>query len=73
MVLEWREREHGDVEEVVQGDLMAQEALHACGLYKFWCLDNLRAKPRILHMLVDCWDPNSESFHIDRMLLSIEI
>ena len=31
MVLEWREREHGDVEEVVQGDLMAQQALHACG------------------------------------------
>ena len=24
MVLEWREREHGDVEEAVQGDLMAQ-------------------------------------------------
>ena len=24
MVLEWREREHGDVEEVVCGDLMAQ-------------------------------------------------
>ena len=35
MVLEWREREHGDVEEVVQGDLMAQQALRACGLYKF--------------------------------------
>ena len=38
MVLEWREREHGDVEEVVQGDLMAQQALRACGLYKFWYL-----------------------------------
>ena len=35
MVLELREREHGDVEEVVQGDLMAQQALQACGLYKF--------------------------------------
>ena len=27
MVLEWREREHGDVEEAIQGDLMAQQAL----------------------------------------------
>ena len=36
MVLEWREREHGDVEDVVRGDLMAQQALRACGLYKFW-------------------------------------
>ena len=48
MVLEWREREHGDVEEAVQGDLMAQQALHVCSLYKFWCLGSLRAKPRIL-------------------------
>ena len=42
MVLEWREREHGDVEEAMQGDLMAQQELRVCGLYKFWCLGNLR-------------------------------
>ena len=48
MVLEWREREHGDVEEAMQGDLMAQQALRACGLYKFWCLGSLRAKRRLL-------------------------
>ena len=36
MVLEWREREHGDVEEVVQADLVAQKALQECVLYKFW-------------------------------------
>ena len=53
MVLEWRERKHGDVEEVVQGDLMAQQALRACGLNKFWCIGSLRAKPRLLQMLVD--------------------
>ena len=73
MVLEWREREHGDVEEVVRGGLMAQQALHACGLYKFWCLGILRAKRRLLHMLVDYWDPDSESFQIDRMSLLIEV
>ena len=61
-MLEWREREHGDVEEVVQGDLMPQQALRACGLYKFWCLGSLRAKPRLLQMLVDYWDPESEKF-----------
>ena len=48
MVLEWREREHGDVEEAVRGDLMAQQALRACELYKFWCLGSLRAKPRLM-------------------------
>ena len=41
MVLEWREHEHGEVEEVVRADLMAQQALCACGLYKFWCLRGL--------------------------------
>ena len=73
MVLEWREREHGDVEVAVQGDLMAQQALCACGLYKFLCLGSLRAKPRLLQMLVNCWDPDSESFHIDGMSLTIEV
>ena len=73
MVLEWRERDHGDVEEAVQGDLMAQQDLRACGLYKFWCLGSLRAKPRLLQQLVDYWDPNSKTFHIDEMSLSIEV
>ena len=53
MVVDWREREHGDVEEVVQAYLMAQQLLWACGLYKFWCLGSLRAKPRLLQLLVD--------------------
>ena len=73
MVLEWREREHGEVEEVVRADLMAQQALRAFGLYKIWCLGGLRAKPRLLQMLVDYWDPDSESFHIDGMSLTIEV
>ena len=73
MVLEWREREHGDVEEAVQANLMAQQALRACGLYKFWCLGSQRAKPRLLHMLVDYWDPDSETFQIDGMSLNIEV
>ena len=62
MVLEWREREHGDVEEAMQGDLMAQQELRACGLYNFWCLGSLRAKPRLLELLVDYSDPEYETF-----------
>ena len=38
-----------------------------------WCLGSLRAKPRLLQMLVDYWDPYSESFHIDGMSLTIEV
>ena len=72
-VLEGREREHGDVKEAVQADLMAQQALRACGLYKFWCLGSLREKPRLLQLLVDYWDLESETFQIDGMLLNIEV
>ena len=73
MVLEWREHEHKDVEEAVHGDLMEQQALRACGIYKFWCLGGLRDKQRLLQMLVDYWDPDSESFQIDGMSLTIEV
>ena len=73
MVLEWREREHGDVEEAVQGKLMAQQALRACGLYKFWCLGSLRAEPRLLQLLVGYWDLESKTFQIDIMSLNIEV
>ena len=73
MVLEWRECEHGEVEEAVRADLMAQQALRACRLYKFWCLGGLRAKPRLLQMLVDYWDPDLQSFHIDGMSLTREV
>ena len=72
-MLEWREREHGDVEEAVQGDLMAQQALPACGLYNFWCLGSLRDKPRLIQLPVDYWDPEFETFQIDVMSLSIEV
>ena len=73
MVLEWRERENGDVEEAVQGDLMAQQALRACGLYKFWCLGSLRAKRRLLQLLVEYWDLEFETFQIDGISLNIEV
>ena len=73
MVLEWREREHDEVEEAVRADLMAQQSLRACGLYNFWCLGGLRAKPGLLQMLVDYRDPDSESFWLDAMSLTIEV
>ena len=52
---------------------MAQQALHAFGLYKFWCLGGLRAKTRLLQMLADYWDPDSKSFQIDGISLTIEV
>jgi hypothetical protein len=53
MVLEWREREHEEVDVVVERDLGAQMALRRCGLCKFWALKGMRAQVRLLQMLVN--------------------
>jgi hypothetical protein len=73
MVLEWREREHEEVDVVVDRDLGAQMALKRCGLYKFWALKGMRAQVRLLEMLVGYWDPESESFNLDGKPLRIEV
>jgi hypothetical protein len=73
MVLEWREREHEEVDVVVERDLGAQMALKICGLYKFWALKGMRAQVRLLQFLVDYWDPDSESFNLDGKPLRIEV
>ena len=38
-----------------------------------WCLGSLRAKPRLLQLLVDYWDTEFETFQIDGMSLNIEV
>ena len=72
MVLEWHECEHEDVDRDVQGDMVVQQALRACGLYKFWHLGSLRDKPRLLQMLIDYWDPNTEAFQLDGISLRVK-
>jgi hypothetical protein len=44
MVLEWREREHEEVDAAVERDHGAQMELRICGLYKFWALKGMRLK-----------------------------
>jgi hypothetical protein len=73
MLLEWREREHEEVNAEVDQDLMAQAALKICGLYKFWALIGMRSQVRLLEMLVGYWDPDSESFILDGQPLRIEV
>jgi hypothetical protein len=73
MVLEWREREHEEVNAVVDQDLGDQMALKRCGLYKFWVLKGMRSQVRFLEMLVHYWDPESEIFNLDGKPLRIEV
>jgi hypothetical protein len=71
MVLEWRERKHKEVDVVVENDMGDQMSLKRCGFYKFWALKGMRAQVRLLHLLVDYWDPDSERFNLDGKPLSI--
>ena len=48
MVLEWREREHEEVDAAVERDLGAQMALKRYMLYKFWAIKGMRAQVRLL-------------------------
>ena len=73
MVLEWREREHEQVDVTVERDLEAQMALKICGLYTFWALKVMRAQVRLLHMLVNYWDPDTETFNLDGKPSRIEV
>jgi hypothetical protein len=73
MVLEWREREHEEVDVVVERDMGAQMALKRCGFYKFWALKGMRAHVTLLQFLMDYWDPDSERFILDGKPLRIEV
>jgi hypothetical protein len=65
MVLEWREREHEEVDVAVERDLGAQLALKKCGIYKVWALKGMRAQVRLLQMLMNFWDPDIEAFKLN--------
>ena len=71
--MEWREREHEEVDAAVERDPVAQEALKRCDLYKFWALKGMRAQLRLLEMQVGYWDPDIESFILDGKPLRIEV
>ena len=42
-MLDWREREHEDVDLAVMNHQPSVDALKACGLYKFWAVPGLFA------------------------------
>jgi hypothetical protein len=73
MVLEWREREHEEVDAVMERDPGAQLALKICGLYKFWALKGIMAQVRLLQMLMNFWDLDTKAFNLDEKPLRIEV
>jgi hypothetical protein len=70
MYVHWREREHEDIDALVEEDPAAVAALKKCGLWKlFWC-PLMRAQPRLLNALVDYWHPDAEAFMLEGQSLN---
>jgi hypothetical protein len=73
MVIEWKEREHEEVDATIERDAKAQQALKRCGIYKFSAIKGMRAQVRLLQLLINYWDPETEAFNLDWKPLRIEV
>jgi hypothetical protein len=62
MYVQWREREHEQVGELVAGDPNSMAVLMQCGLLKFFLCPFMWVQLRLLNALVDYWHPDVEAF-----------
>ena len=56
MVLEWREREHEDMDQESLQDAPTVNALRQSGLLKFFCTSPIWSNVRLLEFLINYWD-----------------
>ena len=62
MVIEWKEREHSEEDELAMENEGVMEALRNCGLKKFFLTPCLWAQPELLQYLISVWDENQDKF-----------
>jgi hypothetical protein len=65
MYVQWREREHEAISELVAGDPNVMAVLMQCGLLKFFLCPFMQAQPRLLNALIDYWHPDAEAFMLE--------
>ena len=58
-MLEWKEHEQELNDQATLGDQETMDALHNCGLLKFFMCPGMRAQPLLLERLVAMWDSDS--------------
>ena len=56
MVLEWREREHKDLDQEELHDAPTVNLLRSSGLLKFFCTSPMRANVHFLEFMINYWD-----------------
>ena len=72
-MLVWREHEHEDVDDAAMLHPPTMQALRACGLYKFWAIQGMRAQVDLLTWLVNKWNIEDQCFVIGGHWLEIEL
>lgn len=73
MVIEWKEREHGEEDEMAMHNETHMNALRNCGLKKFFLTPCLRAQPELLQYFISIWDENKEVFKLRDQVLELEV
>ena len=73
MVLEWREREHEDMDCGALGDAPILHALQQYGLLKFFCTSPMWANVRLLEHLISYWDHDLRTFDLQGEILEIAL
>jgi hypothetical protein len=65
MYVHWREREHEEIDILVNEEPASITAIKQCGLWKFYQCPFTRAQPRLLNGLVDYWHPEEKAFNLE--------
>ena len=73
MVIEWKEREHREEDELAMENEACMNALKNCGLKKFFLTPCLQAQLELLQYLVSIWDENEGVFKLRDQVLELEV
>ena len=73
MVLEWREREHEDMDQEALQYAPTVNVLHQSGLLKFFCASPMRSNVCLLDFLINYWDHDLGMFDLQGEFLEVTL
>ena len=73
MVLDWREREHEDMDQDALQSSLTVHALRQSGLLKFFCTSPMRSNVHLLEFLINYWDHELGAFDLQGEILEITL
>ena len=73
MVLEWREREHEDMDQDALRISPTVHALWQSGLLKLFCTSPMRSNVLLLEFLINYWDHDLGAFDLQGEIIEIAL